>query len=82
MRLGRAGSLAPSTIYVSNNGDMHHRGEKGIQKGDFYLCLDNAVTFLTKNISYNVFFPGPTARPTQKIQKTSPHTDVDDGHAT
>ena len=30
LKVGRAGPLAPSTISVSNNGEVHYRGEKGI----------------------------------------------------
>ena len=33
LQIGRAGSLAPSTISVSNNGTVQYRGEKGIQQG-------------------------------------------------
>ena len=34
MRVGRAALLAPSTLSVSNNGDMHYRGEEGYQSGE------------------------------------------------
>ena len=31
MRVGRAALLAPTSFSVSNNGDMHYRGEEGYQ---------------------------------------------------
>ena len=34
MRVGSAAPLAPSTISISNNGNVHYRGENGIQSGD------------------------------------------------
>ena len=33
LQIGRSGSLAPSTISVSNKGTVQYRGEKGIQQG-------------------------------------------------
>ena len=30
LKVGRAGPLAPSTISVFNNGEVHYRGEKGV----------------------------------------------------